>query len=562
MDAVMSLTTDYGLDDGFVAVCHGVAAARVPDVRLIDVSHAIPPGDIRRGAVVMAQTLPYLPAGVHVGVVDPGVGTTRRPVAIEAGDSVLVGPDNGLLGWAAEALGGARRAIALTNAELHRHPTSHTFHGRDIFVPVAAAFLSGVALDDAGDPVKLSTLERLPRPSVTTDDQGLAADVLAVDHFGNVQLAADGGLLGEYGENFQVGQFRATRGDMFAAAEPGELVVLADSAGKVALAVNGGSAAALLNLKPGDTVRLEVALAARQRIPVPLVLPQPQLRRVVGHHPLQLLANPRHRKEVTQPLLRQVRVRRLVGHQPRAQQLRMWMVVEHRLPQVRLEGERPPNLPRAGLSVGLRRDLVTGTDSGQILPGGERRVATVHPPHPVHVNGDRGLTVTAPGQGHQRQHRGDGQQSARDTHDHTDGERAVSGLEVPRNQYVAGEPRQGSTQDRHQYELKPMFAGAMPGPHRVGSRCPERHLGVFAHGRHFSGGTRGPCTRKVLRHCRRPSHRRASCSRTAFANSSIITGATSPKRKRIRGMCGCAASSSTPQSSARWRCRARVIWCK
>lgn len=257
MNAVMSLTTDYGLDDGFAAVCHGVAANAVPHVRVIDVSHAIPPGDIRRGAVVMAQSVPYLPAGVHVGVVDPGVGTTRRPIAVEAGDSVLVGPDNGLLLWAADELGGAKRAFALTNAQLHRHPTSHTFHGRDIFVPVAAAFLSGTALDEAGDPASLSSLERLPEPVITADDTGISTEVLSVDRFGNVQLAADGALLGEYGERFQVDGHAAVRGDMFAAARLGELVVLVDSVGKVALAVNGSPAARRLNLAPGDTVRLE-----------------------------------------------------------------------------------------------------------------------------------------------------------------------------------------------------------------------------------------------------------------------------------------------------------------
>lgn len=257
MNAVMSLTTDYGLDDGFAAVCHGVAAAAVPGVRIIDVSHAVPPRDIRRGAVVMAQTVPYLPAGVHVGVVDPGVGTTRRPIAVEAGDGVLVGPDNGLLLWAAEALGGAKRAYALTNARLHRHPTSHTFHGRDIFVPVAAAFLSGAALEESGDPVSLSSLRRLPEPVVAADERGLAAEVLSVDRFGNVQLAADGALLGDYGERFRVDGHDAVRGDMFAAAKLGEMVVLVDSAGKVALAVNGSPAARRLNLAPGDTVRLD-----------------------------------------------------------------------------------------------------------------------------------------------------------------------------------------------------------------------------------------------------------------------------------------------------------------
>ncbi|MGH8793448.1 MAG: SAM hydrolase/SAM-dependent halogenase family protein [Stackebrandtia sp.] len=253
---VLSFTTDYGLSDGFVAACHGVAATRAPRLRVIDVSHDVPPGDVRRGATIMAQTLPYLPRGVHVGVVDPGVGTSRRPVAVEAVDGVLVGPDNGLLLWAAAALGGARRAVALSNADLHRHPTSHTFHGRDVFTPAAAALASGTPFSDAGDPVAVADLTRLPEPAVEADEDGVRAEVLGVDRFGNVQLAADGAALDPLGEDLEVAGRAAVRGDMFAAAAPGELVVLVDSAGKVAVAVNNGSAAETLGLRAGDRVAI------------------------------------------------------------------------------------------------------------------------------------------------------------------------------------------------------------------------------------------------------------------------------------------------------------------
>ncbi len=108
----ISFLTDYGLEDGFVAACHGVAARIVPGIRLIDITHLVPPGDVRRGAAVLAQTLPYLPPGVHVAVVDPGVGTARRGVAVAAGDSILVGPDNGLLSWAVGRQGRRRPAPA------------------------------------------------------------------------------------------------------------------------------------------------------------------------------------------------------------------------------------------------------------------------------------------------------------------------------------------------------------------------------------------------------------------------------------------------------------------
>src|SRR3984957_19380589 len=134
----LTFLTDYGLEDAFVAVCHGVACQIAPDLRIIDITHLIPPGDIRRGAVVLAQAVPYLPPAVHVAVVDPGVGTARRAIAVQAGDSVFVGPDNGLLSVAVTAAGGAARAVSLTNRALWRETAAATFHGRDIFMPVPA----------------------------------------------------------------------------------------------------------------------------------------------------------------------------------------------------------------------------------------------------------------------------------------------------------------------------------------------------------------------------------------------------------------------------------------
>src|ERR1700735_3389012 len=127
----LSFLTDDGLQDGFVAACHGVAARLAPHAAVIDVTHLIPPGDIRRGAAVLAQTVPYLPPAVHVAVVDPGVGTARRGVAVASGEALFVGPDNGLLTWAVAACGGARAAVSLTNRELWLAGAAVTFHGRD-----------------------------------------------------------------------------------------------------------------------------------------------------------------------------------------------------------------------------------------------------------------------------------------------------------------------------------------------------------------------------------------------------------------------------------------------
>src|ERR1700746_249064 len=160
----LSFLTDYGLEDGFVAACHGVSARIAPHADIIDVTHLIPPGDVRRGAAVMAQTVPYLPPAVHVAVVDPGVGTARRGIAVAAGDSVFIGPDNGLLSWALTAAGGADRAFSLTNRELWLSRVSPTFHGRDIFMPVAAHLATDAELAAAGEEINVGDLITLPAP--------------------------------------------------------------------------------------------------------------------------------------------------------------------------------------------------------------------------------------------------------------------------------------------------------------------------------------------------------------------------------------------------------------
>ncbi|WP_018785934.1 S-adenosyl-l-methionine hydroxide adenosyltransferase family protein [Micromonospora sp. CNB394] len=252
----VSLTTDYGLADGFVAACHGVLARLAPAVRVIDVSHLIPPADVRRGAAVLAQTVPYLPWGVHVAVVDPGVGTARRGVALAAPGGLLVGPDNGLLIAAAEALGGVTAAVELTNPEWLGPSVSRTFHGRDVFAPVAARLALGAPPAGAGPAVDPGALVRLPEPVVRAEPGGLRAEVLTVDHFGNVQLAAPGALLDGLPSRLLVNGHEAVHGRTFGDAEPGTLVVYVDSAGRVAVAVNTGRAADTLHTAPGDVVTI------------------------------------------------------------------------------------------------------------------------------------------------------------------------------------------------------------------------------------------------------------------------------------------------------------------
>jgi S-adenosylmethionine hydrolase len=252
----ISFTTDYGLSDGFVAACHGVIARIAPTVRVFDVTHLIAPGDVPRAAAVLAQTAPHLPPAVHLAVVDPGVGTTRRAIVLHTPNGLLVGPDNGLLPWAAQTLGGIQRAVELSNTDWFAPQVSRTFHGRDIFAPAAARLAAGADLTDAGPLIDPGSLVRLPEPVVALGEGWLEAEVLTVDRFGNVQLAAPAAALTELPDRLSVGGCRAVRGETFADAPPGGLVVFADSAHRVTIAVNGGRAAVMLAVTPGDMVRI------------------------------------------------------------------------------------------------------------------------------------------------------------------------------------------------------------------------------------------------------------------------------------------------------------------
>ncbi|AYY15256.1 hypothetical protein EF847_04795 [Actinobacteria bacterium YIM 96077] len=272
--------TDYGRRDGFVAACHGVMARIAPRLRVIDVTHDVPAQDVRHGAVVLAQTVPYLPACVVVGVVDPGVGSARRGVAISAGGYTFVGPDNGLLSWAAEtvAQGSVERAVELTEPAYRLAGDraggvasgvvvdAATFHGRDVFAPAAAHIARGVALSELGPRVDVDTLVRLPEPEVRAGTGFLHSEAHVVDHFGNVSLAARSGHFAAAGfgpgERVRVSagdgpETRARVGRVFADVEPGGLLVYVDSHDYVAVAVNQGDAAALLGVRPGDEISID-----------------------------------------------------------------------------------------------------------------------------------------------------------------------------------------------------------------------------------------------------------------------------------------------------------------
>jgi hypothetical protein len=206
---------------------------------------------------VLAQTAPFLPPSVHVGVVDPGVGTSRRALVLGTPKGVLVGPDNGLLIWAAEALGGIETAYELANKEWTLGDVSRTFHGRDVFAPAAAHLALGAPPADAGPRVDPATLVRLADPVVTVGDGWIESEVITVDRFGNVQLAAGGEVLAGLSSELIVnGTVRARRGSTFAEVSPGDLLVYEDSAGRVAIAVNNGRAVVVLSVRPGDLIKI------------------------------------------------------------------------------------------------------------------------------------------------------------------------------------------------------------------------------------------------------------------------------------------------------------------
>jgi S-adenosyl-L-methionine hydrolase (adenosine-forming) len=262
---IVTLMTDYGRDDDFVGVCHGVIHSICPDVRIVDITHGIPRYGVRQGAIVLRNTLPYMPAGVHMAVVDPQVGTERRGIAVRCGDGrLLVGPDNGLLSLAWERCDGAEVAVDISRSPHRLEPVSATFHGRDVFAPVTARLAGGAALEDAGEPVGPDDLARVELPEPRVEDGAVVAHALTVDRFGNAglnlgheELTGTGLTLGATVEVEVGGEpYLATYAQTFADVKPGELLVYEDAYRNLAVAINRGDAAGTLGLAPDSEVRL------------------------------------------------------------------------------------------------------------------------------------------------------------------------------------------------------------------------------------------------------------------------------------------------------------------
>jgi S-adenosylmethionine hydrolase len=263
----ITFLTDFGLQDDFVGTCHGVIKRIAPDVHVIDITHGLGPGKVLQGALVLANTLPYMPAGVHLAVVDPGVGGPRRALALQDAEGrIYVGPDNGLLLPAAERFGGIVAAHELANPKYALEPVSRTFHGRDLFSPAAAYLARGVELAELGPPIDPEALVQLELPEPEIGTSRIRASVLYVDRFGNVTLNLARADLEQVGivpgirvELLSRGErFYAVAARTFADGRSGDLIVYEDSYRNVAIAISNGDAASLLEAREGQEVRLKV----------------------------------------------------------------------------------------------------------------------------------------------------------------------------------------------------------------------------------------------------------------------------------------------------------------
>lgn len=259
---MVTFLSDYGLQDEFVGVCHGVMLRIAPKLRIVDLHHYILRQSVRHGAIVLQQSVQFLPDAVHLAVVDPSVGSDRLAIVIETGqDRVFVGPDNGLLIPAAECYGGITRAFQIANEAFLLNPVSRTFQGRDVFAPAAAHLANGVDLAELGPQLDPAELVRLEISDAWIHDDHLHGEVLQVDRFGNLQLNFGPAELDKIGvgirETVEVRmeghRLQVPVGETFADVDAGQYVLVEDSYNFLSLAINKGDAAARLRARAGST---------------------------------------------------------------------------------------------------------------------------------------------------------------------------------------------------------------------------------------------------------------------------------------------------------------------
>ncbi len=263
----ITFLSDFGLKDDFVGTCHGVMKRIAPDAEIIDITHGIPPQSILEGALVLANTIGFMPVGVHLAIVDPGVGGPRRPLALRDSEGRLyVGPDNGLL-LPAASRAGIEVAHELANPAYALESISRTFHGRDLFAPAAAHLATGVTLADLGPPVDSEGLVRLDLPEPVAADGAITATVLYVDSFGNIVLNLDRDDIQALGIGsgtrveleLSGERYYAVAARAFGDARPGDVILYEDSYRNMSIAISRGSAARMLHASPGQRIRITIA---------------------------------------------------------------------------------------------------------------------------------------------------------------------------------------------------------------------------------------------------------------------------------------------------------------
>jgi S-adenosylmethionine hydrolase len=257
--------SDFGFADDFVGTCKGVMLSIAPGVSIVDLTHEVPEFEVEVGAEILRHATRYMADDtIYLAVIDPGVGTERSALALrtESG-AFLVGPDNGLLVPAAEALGGIREVVLLTNSRYHVHPVSNTFHGRDVFAPAAAHLAAGVEFPELGEVADSSSLIGLRLPAVEEDvgEGVMMTRIISIDRYGNARLSVmqeESGL--EYGASLRIdtgdGEMPVRYLETFGSARAGELVLVPDSHWRLSLAINKGNAAQALGLRVGGKVRM------------------------------------------------------------------------------------------------------------------------------------------------------------------------------------------------------------------------------------------------------------------------------------------------------------------
>jgi S-adenosylmethionine hydrolase len=254
--ALIALTTDFGLVDPWVGIMKGVLATRAPEARVVDVTHGVPPQDVLAGALVLRSALPFFPPGtIHLAVVDPGVGSERRPICVETPRELLVGPDNGLLSLAAAAATPVR-VYHLKEGRFFPSPRSATFHGRDVFAPVAAALATGTRPHELGP--EIADAHHLEVPEARREAGTIRGQVIYIDHFGNLITNVPQSLLANFPAEPASISIRGVRvagiSPSYAAVPPGQPVAVVNSWNHLEIAVRDGSAATVLGARVGDEV--------------------------------------------------------------------------------------------------------------------------------------------------------------------------------------------------------------------------------------------------------------------------------------------------------------------